>query len=79
MKAGVCVAVRDIGTSAWIANHAAMGLCLETEPEGTLLMGRPLVMWGADRKIETSAVTDIYRPNRNIVQIYGIVRALHHD
>ncbi|MDD5305825.1 MAG: hypothetical protein PHU25_00750 [Deltaproteobacteria bacterium] len=79
VRAGVCVAVRDLGTLTWISNHAAMGLCLEQEPEGTRLVGRPLVMWGADRKIETSNVTDIFRPNRNVVQMYGIVKALRHD
>lgn len=75
-REGVCVAVRDRGSSAWIAGHRAIGLAIGVSGPGTVFLGAPLRLVGRDITLMTSPVVDILRPNRNEVEAYSFVHGL---
>ena len=59
---GICVAVRDLKTTAWMALHDAMGMEIESWEEEQLFQGRPLLFRSDNRAVETSTVLEIMRP-----------------
>lgn len=75
-RAGVCVAVRDRETTAWIAGHRALGMRLMAAIPGVGFLGHPLEFVAGTAHVRTSAVTDILRPGRNAVDVYGFVRGV---
>lgn len=75
-REGVCVAVRDRASSAWIAGHRAVGLSIGDLGPGTVFLGAPLTLVEAGIRLVTSPVVDILRPNRNQVDAYSLVRGL---
>jgi hypothetical protein len=75
-REGVCVAVRDRATSAWIAGHRAVGLAVDAVAPGTQFLGSPLTLVDRESTFKTSPVVDILRPNRNEVDAYLFVRGL---
>jgi hypothetical protein len=76
IRSGTCVAVRDRETSAWIAGHSALGMRLIAAIPGVGFLGHPLEFVAGAAHVRTSSVTDILRPNRNEVDIYGLVHGL---
>lgn len=72
-RAGVCVAVRDRNSSVWMSDHRAMGLMMEISHEDETIQGRPLEFASEMTRVRTSAVMDILRPNRNVVEVYNLV------
>jgi hypothetical protein len=76
VRSGVCVAVRDRATSAWIAGHRALGMRLMAAVPGFGFLGRPLEFVAGASHVRTSAVIDILRPGRNEVDIYQFVHGL---
>lgn len=75
-REGVCVAVRDRASSAWIAGHHAVGLSIGDQGPGTIYLGAPLTFVEAGIRLVTSPVVDILRPNRNEVDACSLVRGL---
>ena len=73
IRSGVCVAVRDRGTSAWISGHSALGMRLMAAIPGIGFLGHPLEFVAGTAHVRTSEVTDILRPNRNEVDVYRYV------
>lgn len=73
VRAGVCVAVRDRASSAWMARHRALGMRLIVAPPGIGFLGHPLEFVAGTAHVRTSAVTDILRPGRNEVAVYPFV------
>ena len=76
VRSGVCVAVRDRETTAWIAGHSALGMHLIAAVPGAGFLGHQLEFVAGTAHIRTSSVTDILRPNRNEVDIYRFVHGL---
>jgi hypothetical protein len=76
IRSGVCVAVRDRETSVWIAGHRALGMRLIAAVPGVGFLGHPLEFVAGTAHVRTSAVTDISRPNRNMVDVYKFVHGL---
>ena len=72
-RSGVCVAVRDRSSSAWMARHRAVGLDMVDSPAGTIFFGYPLEFTSHGIRVRTSVVTDILRPGRNQVNTYRLV------
>ena len=72
-RSGVCVAVRDRYSSAWMAGHRAVGLDMVSVPLGTIYVGYPLEFTSSKTRVRTSAVIDILRPGRNQVDTYRLV------
>ncbi len=75
-KSGVCVAVRDRASSAWIADHEAVGLRLVPPLPGGDYLGRPLDLIRKTLYVRTSEVVDILRPNRTTAAAYSLVSAM---
>jgi len=73
VRSGVCVAVRDRETTAWIAGHRALGMHLMSAVPGICFLGHPLEFVAGTAHVRTSSVTDILRPGRNEVAIYRFV------
>ncbi|MBN2342688.1 MAG: hypothetical protein JXX29_16715 [Deltaproteobacteria bacterium] len=69
------MAVRDRKSSVWIAGHRAIGMRLRPVPPRTPYIGRTLEFYSAEKRtlVQTSAVVDIIRPNKNQVDFYGFV------
>ncbi len=76
VRAGVCVAVRDRISSAWIAGHRAVGMKMRPSPPGSAFLGRALEFLEEDALVRTSDVVDILRPGRTVVETYNIVQCL---
>jgi len=76
VRAGICVAVRDRDSKVWMSEHRAMGLVLNRGEDGTLIQGRPLEFASDVVRVRTSPVVDILRPNRTVVDVYGLVAGL---
>ena len=76
VRSGVCIAVRDRATSAWIAGHRALGMRLIAAVPGLGFLGRPLEFVTGTAHVRTSAVIDILRPGRNEVDTYQFVHGL---
>ena len=72
-RRGVCVAVRDRATAAWMAGHRAVGLALTVPERSAPFLGRPLELAGAGARVLTSRVVDICRPGRTVVDAYALV------
>jgi hypothetical protein len=75
-RAGVCVAVRDRESLAWIAGHRAMGLPLTGVCGGMTILGSQLEFAARTARVRTSSVVDILRPHRNTVTAYQFVLGL---
>jgi hypothetical protein len=75
-REGVCVAVRDRASSAWIAGHRAVGLAIDATGPGAEFLGEPLRLADTGITLVTSPVVDILRPNRNQVEAYSFVRGM---
>jgi hypothetical protein len=75
-RAGTCVAVRDRLSTAWIAGHTAVGLDLAVRQDAVPYVGRPLEFRGGRTRVVTSAVEDIARPGRTVVEAYSLVAGL---
>jgi len=73
-RRGVCIAVRDRYTTAWMARHRAVGLNLDDLPSGVEYVGSPLVFRSDSNQVQTSPVVDINRPGRTVVDAYDMVR-----
>ncbi len=76
VRSGVCVAVRDRATSAWISGHRALGMRLIAAVPGLGFLGRPLEFVAGTAHVRTSGVIDILRPGRNEVDTYRLVHGL---
>jgi hypothetical protein len=76
---GICVAVRDRASSAWLAGHRAVGLTIGHRGPGTVFLGSPLELADTDYRYMTSEVVDILRPNRNTVEAYSFVSGMLPD
>lgn len=76
VRAGVCVAVRDRVSCAWMSRHRALGMRLIAAVPGIGFLGHPLEFVAGTAHVRTSAVTDILRPGRNEVDVYQFVRGL---
>jgi len=76
VRSGVCVAVRDRETTAWISGHSALGMRLMAAIPGTGFLGHPLEFVTGTAHVRTSAVTDILRPGKNQVAVYRFVHGL---
>ncbi len=76
VRAGRCVAVRNLGTMVWISNHEAIGMELANEHSPEETIGRPLEFVSSYAKIRTSRVSEIERPERQTVDAYGLVWAV---
>jgi len=72
-RKGVCVAVRDRGSSIWISGHDAVGLPMKPLPPGAVYLGNSLEFLSNGKKVITSRVVDIVRPGKSQVSIYGLV------
>jgi len=75
-REGICVAVRDRWSSAWIAGHRAVGLSIGPSGPGAEFLGAPLTLVGGELTLTTSKVVDILRPNRNEVEAYSFARGM---
>ncbi|HUT79530.1 MAG TPA: hypothetical protein VM285_17670 [Polyangia bacterium] len=75
-RAGTCVAVRDRLSTAWIAGHRAVGLGLVGRDDTAPYMGLPLEFFDQSTRVVTSAVVDIARPGRTVVEAYSLVAGL---
>jgi len=75
-RAGTCLAVRDRGSTAWMAAHAAVGLSVVRPGCGDPYVGRPLVLESRRTTVRTSRVVDVMRPGRKIVDAYSLALAL---
>ena len=73
---GVCVAVRDLKTTAWMALHAALGMTIDAWNEDQLFQGRPLLFRADNKAVETSTVIEIMRPHRRTFEMYALVEGL---
>lgn len=73
---GVCVAVRDRRSTAWISNHEAIGMALQLNNDDEIVQGRPLQLLSPFASIYTSKVLDIFRPGRKTFQMYGLIQKL---
>ena len=73
VRAGVCVAVRDRDSGAWISGHEAIGMHLESTRPPENSIGGP-ILFGSDYvKVRTSRVLDLFRPNRQMVELYTLL------
>ncbi len=75
-RSGVCVAVRDRCSSAWMSGHKAVGLTLADMHSGSIIQGFPLDFASMATRVRTSPVVDILRPGRNVVETYLLVSCL---
>lgn len=75
-KRGICIAVRDRRSTAWISNHEAIGMTLQTDKNDETVQGRPLRLLSPISSICTSNVLDIFRPGRKTFQMYGLIQKL---
>jgi hypothetical protein len=75
-RAGTCVAVRDRASTAWIAGHRAVGLGLAAHDAAAPYVGHPLEFFDGRTRVVTSAVMDIARPGRTVVEAYSLVAGL---
>ena len=78
VRAGVCMAVRDRKSSVWIAGHKAIGLRLRPLPPRSTYIGRCIDFYSSEKQmlVQTSAVVDVIRPNKNQVDFYGFVHGM---
>ena len=72
------MAVRDRKSSVWIAGHKAIGLRLRPLPPRTTYIGRCIDFYSSEKQmlVQTSAVVDVIRPNKNQVDFYGFVHKM---
>lgn len=75
MRSGICVAVRDVKTKIWMMNHDAIGMELEVNLPGHKCLGQSLLFLSDSSGIQTSKVIAYKRPDRGIVDTYGLVWA----
>lgn len=76
VRKGICVAVRDRKTGAWISKHEAIGMELEVNLPAKLFVGGPLLFLSKFSMVRTTRVTDFFRPERQIVDMYDLLGAL---
>jgi hypothetical protein len=76
VRAGQCVAVRNLGNRVWISNHEAIGMSLDDPPSPEDYLGRPLEFSAPYGKMLTSRVFDVERPQRQTVDDYRLVWAV---
>lgn len=76
VRAGRCVAVRNIDTMVWISNHEAIGMKLDDEKPPEHYIERSLVFASPYAKMRTSKVITVERPGRQTVDTYGLVWAV---
>ncbi len=76
VRSGVCVAVRDHKTSAWISNHEAVGMELEVNMTPQRFLGSSLLFLSPYAKVLTTRVMNILRPERQTVEMYGLLWAI---
>ena len=78
VRAGTCVAVRNLGTRVWISNHEAIGMDLILDEDATpeAVIGRPLELVSPYARLRTSKVITYERPERQTVDAYGLVWAV---
>ena len=83
LRRGVCVAVRDRRSEAWIEGHLALGRSLgggvrllgngEAVPaENDPRVGDALYFRGGERELVTSVLCEIQRPTPDIVMSYPV-------
>ena len=73
VRSGKCIAVRDRKTSAWISNHEAIGMKLEVSLPAKLFVGTPLLFLSRCAKVKTTQVTEVFRPERETVDLYSLL------
>lgn len=76
VRDGFCVAVRDRKSHAWISNHEAIGMTLESRQEVGRYLGKQLLFLSDFAKVQTTSVEGIHRPERSIVDVYGLLWAI---
>ena len=73
VRKGTCVAVRDRKTGAWISNHEAIGMELEVNLPAKLFLGGPLLFLSKFSMVRTTKVMELFRPERDTVDLYNIL------
>jgi hypothetical protein len=76
VRAGTCVAVRNRDNKIWISNHEAIGMDLDDSIIPEEVVGRPLEFLSPYAKMRTSKVINFERPERQTVDVYGLVWAV---
>jgi hypothetical protein len=76
VRQGICVAVRDRKTGAWISKHKAIGMELEVNLPAKVFVGGPLLFLSRFSMVRTTRVVDFFRPERHTVDLYGLLRGL---
>ena len=72
-RSGVCLAVRDLRTTAWMAGHEAVGMQILSTESGGEFLGRPLLFLAGQRVVKTSPVLDTARPPKQVFEMYSVL------